>query len=583
LTVPGETKLRVVDLFCGPGGISEGLRQAGCDTVFALDYDKQAIESFGANHPEAVVVHDDIRNLDPSTLPECDIIVGGPPCIEFSTSKGARGNVLEGLELVQAYLRIVHYMKPKWWVMENVPRVTKFLPDVIPLSWIGLDQDGTLAIPVRNVFNAAEYGVPQRRKRFLMGSYPVPKPTHSVTKQSEVNLGEGDLPTAPTLGDILKSLPSSTGFAHKRGYVDPNYGFELAIEDLTDQCHETWIDDREAERLRGLKLEHPYMGKMSFPDDLASPARTVVATQLGRETLVIDDAGRFRRPTVREVATLQSFPFTYQFFGSASARYRLVGDAVPPLLGYAIGRLIREKAGLPPMDKPIGLPGTATKRAPKLPPLADRTARKAQNKPDRKFAQMLPGKEIRGCRAELDNRGDAGSTGKIRWRAMLHVGEGSVRQEMEVDTVAATRALTAFSDQPELSQLIVGLLHDVDTFLSDKDIESSALQIAWVEVHSEIGPESLVGQLSSLVDKWLPRSRWSDLRRTTSSLPILKSTGIRVRVAVGLLLAARIAELAHDVDSRADLSLLDRWQLEIEQEGLRGAGTRSATDHLSLF
>ena len=481
MTVPSDLKLRVVDLFCGPGGISEGLRQAGCDTVFALDYDKQAVESFSANHPEAVVVHDDIRNLDPSTLPECDIIVGGPPCIEFSTSKGSRGNILEGLELVQAYLRIVHHMKPKWWIMENVPRVTKFLPDVIPLSWIGLDEDGTLAIPVRNVFNAAEYGVPQRRKRFLMGNYPVPEPTHSVSKQAAISLGDGDLPTAPTLGDILKSLPSAKRTTQKRRYTDPNYGFELATEDLTDQFHETWIDDREAARLRSLKLNHPYMGKMSFPDDLASPARTVVATQLGRETLVIEDGGRFRRPTVREVATLQSFPFTYQFFGSASARYRLVGDAVPPLLGYAIGKLIRGEAGLSTSDEPIGATGTKTKRAPALPPLPDRAARRAQNKPDRKFAQMLPGKEVRGCRAELDNRGVVTSTGEIvRWRAMLHVGEGSPRQEMEVDTVLATRALTAFSDHPEFSQLIVELLHDVDKFLCSKDIESSALRpLGW--------------------------------------------------------------------------------------------------------
>nr|UQB94376.1 DNA cytosine methyltransferase [Mycobacterium intracellulare] len=583
MTVSDDRKLRVVDLFCGPGGISEGLRQAGCDTVFALDYDKQAVETFGANHPEAVVVHDDIRNLDPSTLPECDIVVGGPPCIEFSTSKGSRGNILEGLELVQAYLRIVHYVKPKWWIMENVPRVTKFLPDVIPLSWIGLDEDGTLRIPVRNVFNAAEYGVPQRRKRFLMGCYPVPQPTHSISKQSEVSLTDSDLPTAPTLGDILKSLPSATKNAQKRSYVDPNYGFELATKDLTDQFHETWIDDREAQRLRGLKLNHPYMGKMSFPDDLTSPARTVVATQLGRETLVIEDGGRFRRPTVREVATLQSFPFTYQFFGSASARYRLVGDAVPPLLGFAIGRLIRDEGGLPPIDAPVGATAAAIKRAPALPPLPDRTAKRAQNKPDRKFAQMLPGKEVRGCRAELDNRGDPAGTGVIvRWRAVLHVGEGSTRQEMEVDTVVATRALTAFYNEPEFAQLIVELLHDVDKFLSDTPIEVTALQTAWVDADTDGGPDSLVDQLNSLVDKWLPRSRWSNLRRTTTSLPILKPTGIRVRVAVGLLLAARVAELAGRVESPTDLLLLDRWQSAVDQEG-SGPAAKSTTDRLSLF
>lgn len=554
--------LRVVDLFCGPGGLSEGLRQAGCDTVFALDYDKRAVESFAANHPEAVVVHGDIRNLDPSSLPDCDIIVGGPPCIEFSTSKGGRANILDGLELVQAYLRVVHYVQPRWWIMENIPRITKFLPETIPLSWIGIDDDGTLTIPQRGTFNAAEYGVPQRRKRFLMGCYPPPKPTHTVGTPSALQFDrECDLLPAPTLGEVLDALPRPGQSPRRRYYTDPNYGFSLPVEDLTDQSHETWIDPQEVKRLRDQKLNHPYMGKMSFPDDLSTPARTVVATQLGRETLVIEDNGRFRRPTVREVATIQSFPFTYQFFGSPSARYRLVGDAVPPLLGYAIGRLIQEEAGQPTPMSPIG--GIrAVRRAPQLPPLPDRSSRKAQNKPDRRFAMMIPGKEVRGCRAEFDNRGTPRSSAgqAIRWRGMLHVGEGASRREMEVTPEIALSALLTFADYAEAQNCIAELFGEIDFLLESTPIASQALQSAWVDGSPAGGPDRLVAQVSSVVDRWFPRSKWDKVRRPAiAELPILRPSGIRIRIAVGLVLASRLAELANDPACNIGKPLEKRW------------------------
>lgn len=575
----GDRNLRVVDLFCGPGGISEGLRQAGCDTVFALDYDTKAVETFAANHPEATVVRDDIRNLDPATLPECDIIVGGPPCVEFSTAKGSRGNILYGLELVQAYLRIVHYMKPKWWIMENVPRVTKFLPDMIPLDWIGLDEDGTMSIPQRNVFNAAEYGVPQRRRRFLMGDYPTPAPTHQIGSKTEAALdGSNELPSTPTLGDILAVLPGANNPGRKRKCTDPNYGFAMPVDELTDQFHETWIAPSEVERLRNAKLNHPYMGKMAFPDDLNTPARTVVATQLGRETLVIEDGGRFRRPTVREVATLQSFPFTYQFFGSPNARYRLVGDAVPPLLGYAIGRLIREEAGLPPVTEPLGQ-NRSTRLSPQLPPLPDQSTKKAQNKPDRRFSQMIPGKEVRGCRAELDNRGVAAAGEVVRWRGVLHVGEGSARREMEPTTDQALTALSAFCDQTGLEALLLQLLTAVDNILKRANIDSINLQVAWADTVTTGGPDDLVAQVNSVVDRFLPRAVWGDVKRAPSGLPILRASGIRLRVSVGLALAARIAELANGYQGD---SLLERWKMLRIMKIDAGVPT-PGNDRLSLF
>ena len=113
------------------------------------------------------------------------------------------------------------------------------------------------------------------------------------------------------------------------------------LESLSDNDTATELALEEAEDLRDAKQGHPYMGRMAFPDDLDRPARTVVATQLGRETLVLRSAGGFRRATIRECATIQSFPVTYQFIGnSVGSRYRQAGDAVAPMLAYSIAKQI---------------------------------------------------------------------------------------------------------------------------------------------------------------------------------------------------------------------------------------------------
>src|SRR5260370_934938 len=90
-------KLRIVDLFCGPGGMSLGFRMAGFQTVCAVDRDIAAVETLRGNVAEAAVIQQDVSDLDPATLPDFDILIGGPPCIEFSTSKGGRANILDGL------------------------------------------------------------------------------------------------------------------------------------------------------------------------------------------------------------------------------------------------------------------------------------------------------------------------------------------------------------------------------------------------------------------------------------------------------------------------------------------------------
>ena len=97
-----EPILRVADLFCGPGGLSEGMRLGGCKIVYGLDKAKDAVTTFTVNQPDAIAVVGDATDLNVEDIPEFDVLVGGPPCVNFSQSKGGRANILEGLRLVRA-------------------------------------------------------------------------------------------------------------------------------------------------------------------------------------------------------------------------------------------------------------------------------------------------------------------------------------------------------------------------------------------------------------------------------------------------------------------------------------------------
>ena len=158
----------VLDLFCGAGGFSTGFIQAGFNIKYAIDNDPKVQETYEYNHPNTKFILADILMLDPHDYKDIDVIIGSPPCQEFSYANN-KGNPNKGMELVRVYLNWIKIIQPKWWIMENVPAVEKFL------KWRITDFN----IPIIKVLNCADYGVPQKRRRMFAGNYKIPKPTHS--------------------------------------------------------------------------------------------------------------------------------------------------------------------------------------------------------------------------------------------------------------------------------------------------------------------------------------------------------------------------------------------------------------------
>lgn len=369
--------LKVIDFFCGAGGFSEGFRQQGFKLVKGIDNWRPAIQTHNLNHG----LKDDVGNVldyEQGTdkiyeLPDTEIIVGSPPCVNFSMSNRAgKADKSLGVRLIEAYLRVVAVKKHQpnsvlqAWLMENVPNSRNYVREIYTFDDLNLGewaiqmgkdpQDEALRVKNNGgYFVAADYGSPQSRQRFICGEiiatghFPEPKQTHAKTEDIF------GMRSYVTLGDIKKRIPSPVHYAENEEWTDPNYPcLKVPASELTDHFYDTGLYTVEWELARAAKINHPFMGKMSFPEDESKPSRTIMATRSAstREAIIFRSEhnrkgnGEYRLPTIREAATLMGFPFTYQFVGGEGTKWRLIGNAVCPHMSAALAKAIRRELGL---------------------------------------------------------------------------------------------------------------------------------------------------------------------------------------------------------------------------------------------
>ncbi len=504
-----KKSLTVADFFCGAGGFSEGFRQKGFDVVFALDNWLAAKQTHDLNHPNCHCELMNILELDTpekidAVVPDVDIIIGSPPCVSFSGSnKAGKADKTLGIQLIESYLRIVAWKlnkgAAKYWIMENVPNSSNFVKDRYTWKELGLPGKGKdLIIPVRRMLNAAEYGAPQTRKRFVCGNYPEPTKVYSDAK------------SGITMRDVLKCLSNPLASNYPKKITDPVYGFNIDSDDLTDHFYDSTVADYEWQRAKRLKEDHGFMGKMSFPENLDRSSRTVMATMSAstRESIIFSaikgksEVG-YRLPTIREIACFMSFPITYQFEGSnESNKYRLVGNAVCCKLSAALAEAIAKERGIKSqayMAQEIRKASVSlnnTKRAPKIP---------KSRKSDAKFSIHIPYLKIKSFRVELTNKSSDFKKGKVIWECLIHYGSGKNAKFAHINQDELERILT--KDSSFLSFKKAAQKRFVSFNKNAKQLQQ---QYVLNGNARGLTPEKALELMQRLIDKHYPQNEYGD-------------------------------------------------------------------------
>lgn len=365
-----KNKLRVIDFFCGAGGFSEGFRQQGFDIVMGVDNWGPAIESYNLNHglndsTNSVLDYWSDNSFDVkkiNELPNTEIIIGSPSCVSFSMSnKAGKADKTEGIKLIESYLRVIAVKKHQKesclmaWFMENVPRSKTYVKDKYSFYNLNLSKWATannikptsIALKMSGkILNAGDCGAPQARKRYVIGEWIKtgkflrPIITHSKHVRAR---------------DIRDRMPK-VNYSGNKKWQDPNYpSIQISKNILTDHFYDTGLYKIEWEKAEYLKINHPFMGKMAFPENENRPSRTIMATRSGstRESIIYKSEynrkgnGEYRLPTIREAASLMGFPYVYQFVGSEYTKWKQVGNSVCPHLSASLAKATRKKMGLP--------------------------------------------------------------------------------------------------------------------------------------------------------------------------------------------------------------------------------------------
>lgn len=417
-------KLRAVDFYSGVGGWALGLRLAGIEVVASYERCGIANETnFKNNRHQAQTI--DIRRLSLSDLPhDIDIVVGSPPCTQFSfANRGGNGDIADGLEDILKFLTVVDYLKPKFWAMENVPRVAKILEHELHSGGF-LEKFQHLNIVIR-VINMADFGLPQRRQRCIAGNFDF----------DLLNTYAACTPKR-TLGGVISALSQRT-------VVDPIYGLSLDKIELRDHVTEEDLNEEEVRINRAGKTLHPVYNAMTFPDRLDRSVRTITATctRVSRESIVIENPTRpntYRRLTVRERACLQGFPVTFQFYGGTYAqKLRMVGNAIPPLFSYYVAQALQ---GIPPAKVKELTEHVESLWAP-VPPANDACPdRPGSRYPlDRTFRFAIPSLRLKsGVRFELVNVTTASPT---EWKVAFYFGTSKSILSLHLDDSLYSRIL----------------------------------------------------------------------------------------------------------------------------------------------
>lgn len=322
--------MKIISLFSGAGGLDLGFTYAGFDIVMANEYDSAIWETYERNH-KSTLIKDDIRKIPASAFPDCDGIIGGPPCQSWSEAGSLKGIDDPRGQLFFEYIRLLEEKQPKFFLAENVSGMLANRHKNAVKNIIHLFEKAGYNVYIQ-LLNAADYGVPQDRKRvFYVGirrnlncvfRFPAPLLKKVTLEQAIFDLKNNAIPALE-----YNKTNAENCLIDNHEYMIGGFSSIFMSRNRVRNWDEQSFTIQAGGRHAPI---HPQAPKMVF---IEQNKREFVS---GKEHL-------YRRLSVRECARVQTFPDNFKFYYTDVADgYKMVGNAVPVLLAYAMADAIKQ-------------------------------------------------------------------------------------------------------------------------------------------------------------------------------------------------------------------------------------------------
>lgn len=309
--------MKIVSFFSGAGGLDRGFEAAGFEVIWANEYDKAIWETYEKNFPNTFLDRRSIVNIDPEEVPDCDGIIGGPPCQSWSEAGSLRGIEDHRGKLFFDYIRIIKEKRPKFFLAENVSGILAsrhreaFENILKSFSELGYTVSYSL-------LNANDYNVPQDRLRVIIVGY-----------QSQY--GKVFTPPQPediklTLQDVIKDLEHNVVPAADKNKTNPNQKF-INHEYMTGGFSTIFMSRNRVRPWNKPSFTIQAGGRHA---PIHPQAPEMIAFGKNDKRFVEGKTHLYRRLSVRECARIQTFPDTHIFYyQSVTDGYKMIGNAVP--------------------------------------------------------------------------------------------------------------------------------------------------------------------------------------------------------------------------------------------------------------
>ena len=308
--------LKTVALFAGCGGLDLGFENAGFNIIWANDNNKKVQETYRYNHKETELVIKSLVDIKSEEIPECDVIIGGPPCQSWSLAGAMKGKEDSRGQLFYEYVRVIKDKRPMAFVAENVKGIVSKAHIDSFNEIVDMFKEAGYTVTYKLV-NDKNYGVPQDRERvFIVGirndlgvTYEFPNTTNSEGNYITLEDAIGDLRENP--GEWMEGSFSPIFMSRNRRRSWNEVAFTVQASGRQTQIHP---DSPEMEKVD--------KDKWQFKQDTNS---------------------KVRRMSVRECARIQTFPDSFEFLGNPiNENYKMIGNAVPVKLAESVASNLKK-------------------------------------------------------------------------------------------------------------------------------------------------------------------------------------------------------------------------------------------------